>query len=133
MPFHVCNGATLKCSFAVPPGISTFVVLPIHRMITSDQPAANINDHVPMTNVMPFGMCMSPGNPAFISATAAAMGTPTPVPCTPVTPAPWVTGAVSPPVILDGVPALDNVSFLQCALGGMITILYPGEVTEMIP
>ena len=117
MPFHVCNGATLKCSFAVPPGISTFVVLPIHRMITSDQPAANINDHVPMTNVMPFGMCMSPGNPAFVSATAAAMGTPTPVPCTPVTPAPWVTGAVSPPVILDGVPALDNVSFLQCALG----------------
>ena len=98
MPFHVCNTATLKCDFAVPPGISTFVVLPIHRMITSDQPAANINDHVPMTNVMPFGMCMSPGNPAFVSATA-----------------------------------LDNVSTLQCMLGGTITILYPGEVTEMIP
>ena len=42
MPIHVCNGATLKCSFAVPPGISTFVVLPIHRMITSDQPAAAV-------------------------------------------------------------------------------------------
>ena len=53
MPFHVCNGATLKCDFAVPPGISSFVVLPIHRMITSDQPAANINDHVPMTTVLP--------------------------------------------------------------------------------
>jgi hypothetical protein len=132
MPFHVCNTATLKCDFAVPPGISTFVVLPIHRMITSDQPAANINDHVPMTNVMPFGMCMSPSNPAFVSATAAAFGTPTPVPCTPVTPAPWVPGAVSPPVILDGVPALDNISVLQCMLGGTITIAYPGEVTEEI-
>ena len=97
MPFHVCNTATLKCDFAVPPGISTFVVLPIHRMITSDQPAANINDHVPMTNIMPFGMCMSPSNPAFVSATAAAFGTPTPVPCTPVTPAPWVPGAISAP------------------------------------
>ena len=70
MPFHVCNGATLKCAMAVPPGISTFVVLPIHRMQTSYQWAANINDHVPMVNVMPFGMCMSPGNPAFVAATA---------------------------------------------------------------
>ncbi len=133
MPIHVCNGATLKCSFAVPPGISSFVVLPIHRMQTSYQWAANINDHVPMVNVMPFGMCMSPGNPAFVAATAAALGTPTPVPCTPVTPAPWVTGAISNPVILGGVPALDNVSVLQCMLGGTITILYPGETTEMIP
>jgi hypothetical protein len=101
-------------------------------MITSDQPAANINDHVPMTNVMPFGMCMSPGNPAFVSATAAAFGTPTPVPCTPATPAPWVPGAVSPPVILDSVPALDNISVLTCILGGVITIAHPGEVTEEI-
>ena len=134
MPIHVCNGATLKCSSAVPPGISTFVVVPIiHRMLTSNQPAANINDHVPMVNVMPFGMCMSPANPAFVAATAAALGTPTPVPCTPATPAPWVTGAVSPPVILDGVPALDNVSVLTCTLGGAITIAYPGETTEFIP
>ncbi len=42
-------------------------------------------------------------------------------------------GAISNPVILDGVPALDNVSVLQCMLGGTITILYPGETTEMIP
>jgi len=133
MPFHVCNGATLQCSFAVPPGTSTLVVLPIHRMLTSSQPAANIIDNVPMVNIMPFGMCMSPTNPAFIAATAAAMGTPTPVPCTPVTLAPWVTGAVSPPVILDSQPALDNVSTLACMMGGVITILNPGEMTEQIP
>jgi len=133
MPFHVCNGATLMCDFAVPPSTSTLVVLPIHRMITSDQPAANINDFVPMVNIMPFGMCISPANPAFVAATAAAMGTPTPVPCIPVTIAPWVTGAVSPPVILDGAPALDNVSVLQCMLGGTITVADPGEMTEMIP
>ena len=44
-----------------------------------------------------------------------------------------VTGAISDPVILDSAPALDNVSTLQCTLGGTITILYPGETTEMIP
>jgi hypothetical protein len=130
LPFHVCNGATLMCPFGA--STSSLVVLPIHRMITSDQPAANINDHIPMVNVMTFGMCISPSNPAFVSATAAAMGTPTPVPCIPVTPAPWVTGAVSPPVILDGVPALDDVSTLTCLMGGVITIVYAGESTEMI-
>jgi hypothetical protein len=54
------------------------------------------------------------------------------MPCIPVTPAPWVPGAVSPPVILDGVPALDDISILMCTWGGVIKILYPGEVTEMI-
>ncbi len=132
MPFHVCNGATLKCDFAVPPGISTLVVLPINRMLTSDQPAANINDHIPMLNIMPFGMCMSPSNPAFIAATAAALGTPTPVPCIPATPAPWVPGAVSPPVMLADMPVLDDISMLQCILGGTITIVYPGEIKEMV-
>ncbi|MGO9423714.1 DUF4280 domain-containing protein [Roseiarcus sp.] len=130
MPFHVCNGATMMCSFGMAP--STLVVLPIHRMLTSDQPAANINDHVPMLNIMPFGMCTTPSNPEVASATAAALGVLTPMPCIAVTPAPWVPGAVSPPVILDGVPALDDISILMCTWGGVIKIVYPGEVTEMI-
>ena len=53
---------------------STLVVLPIHRMLTSDQPAANINDHIPIVNILPFGMCMTPSNPAVAAATAAALG-----------------------------------------------------------
>ena len=114
-------------------GTSTLVVLPINRMLTSSQPAANIMDNKPMVNIMPFGMCMSPTNPAFIAATAAAMGAPTPVPCTPLTPAPWVTGAISPPVLLANQPALDNVSILNCVMGGVISVLNPGEMTEMIP
>lgn len=133
MPFHVCNGATLKCPFAVPPGISTLVVLPINRMLTSNQPAANIMDNKPMVNIPSFGACMSPGNPAFVAATSAALGVPTPVPCVPVTPAPWVTGAISNPVLLANFPALDNVSTLNCMMGGVIAIVMPGEMTEMIP
>ncbi|MFO1350317.1 MAG: PAAR-like protein [Gammaproteobacteria bacterium] len=76
---------------------------------------------------------MSPTNPAFVSATAAAMGVPTPVPCIPATVAPWVTG--SPTVMLGNVPALNNTSMLTCALGApnCIFIMVPGEVTEQIP
>jgi len=133
MPFHVCNNAVLQCACAVPPGVSTLVVLPNHRMLTGGQPAANINDHVPTVNIMPFGMCMTPSNPAVAAATTAAMGVLTPAPCVPVTPSPWVTGAVSNPVILDGVPALDDVSKLMCTWGGVITVVYAGESTEMIP
>jgi len=130
MPLHVCNGATLACTFGLAP--STMVVLPIHRMITSDQPAANINDYIPMTNIMPFGMCTSPANPAVIAATAAALGTPTPAPCVPMTTSPWVPGAIALPVNLDGVPALDDISVLMCMWAGVITVSYAGPSTEMI-
>jgi hypothetical protein len=83
---HVCNGATLMCSFGVAPSVLT--VLPLNRTLTSNMPAANIMDHIPMVNIMPFGMCITPSNPAVAAATAAAMGVLTPMPCVPVTPAP---------------------------------------------
>jgi hypothetical protein len=128
---HVCNNALLKCAMAVPPGTSNLVVLPVNRVMTGNQPAANIMDHKPFVNILPFGMCMSPGNPAFVAATAAALGTPTPVPCTPVTTAPWMIGA--PTVMLANAPALNMTSTLMCNLGGVITILYAGQATEIIP
>ena len=136
MPFHVCNGAMLKCLFAVPPGTAPLTVLPINRMLTSNKPAANIMDFVPMMNIPSFGACISPMNPAFVAATTAAFGVPTPVPCMPATTSPWIPGAVAPPVLLANQPALDNISMLMCALGGpapAISIIMPGEVTEMIP
>ena len=129
MPLHVCNGALLQCSFGVAP--STFVVLPINRVLTSNQPAANIMDHIPMVNVMPFGMCTSPANPTVAAATAAALGVLTPMPCIPNTPAPWVPG--SPTVPLANQPALNNTSKLMCMWGGVISVAFPGQVTEMIP
>lgn len=129
MPMHVCNGATLMCSFGMTP--STLVVLPQNKTLTSNMPAANIMDHKPMVNIMPFGMCTTPSNPAVASATAAAMGVLTPMPCVPVTTAPWVTGA--PTVLLGNMPALDNTHTLMCAWGGVISVVNPGQVTEQIP
>jgi hypothetical protein len=131
MPLQVCNGATLKCALAVPPGTSVFVVTPEKMVNTSMQPAANIMDHVPLKNVMPFGACMSLANPAVAAATSAALGVLTPMPCIPNTPAPWVPG--SPTVLLKNFPALNNTSTLQCMWGGVITVLMPGQTTHFIP
>ena len=129
MPQHVCMGAMMMCTFGVAP--SSLVVLPTNKVITSDMPAANIMDHIPMTNIMPFGMCISPSNPMVAAATAAALGVLTPMPCIPATTAPWVPGAAT--VLLANMPALDNVSQLMCMWGGVITFTFAGQVTEEIP
>jgi hypothetical protein len=129
MPMHVCSGANMQCSFGLAP--STLVVLPVNQMMTGNMPAANIMDNVPMVNIMPFGMCTSLANPTVASATSAALGVLTPMPCIPVTPAPWVPGA--PTVLLGNMPALDDTSKLMCTWGGVIQIVYPGQVTQQIP
>jgi hypothetical protein len=124
-------GAQLMCTFGMAP--SQLVVLPINRVMTNQMPDANIMDHVPLVNIMPFGACMSLANPVVASATAAALGVLTPMPCIPATTAPWVPGAVAPPVLLGNQPTLDNISTLMCMWGGVITITYPGETTVMVP
>jgi hypothetical protein len=129
MPQHVCNGATLQCSFGMAP--STLAVLPLDRVNTSGQPAATIMDFKPMINIMPFGMCMSLANPAVASATSAAFGVLTPMPCMPVTTAPWTPGAVT--VTLGHKPSLDNTCTLMCMWAGVISVTVPGQFTHNIP
>jgi len=129
MGLHVCSGAMLQCSFGMAP--SSLVVLPVNRVFTSAMPAANIMDNKPMVNILPFGMCMSLANPTVASATAAAMGVLTPMPCMPVIPAPWVTG--SPTVLLANMPALNNTSKLMCMWAGVISVINPGQLKELIP
>ena len=129
MPSQVSMGAMMMCTFGVAP--SSLVVLPKNRVLCEGPPAANIMDHIPFLNIMPFGMCSSPGNPAVAAATAAALGVLTPMPCIPVTAAPWVTGA--PTVLLANFPSLDNVSKCMCNWGGVISFAFPGTVKTMIP
>ena len=129
MPFQVCMGAMMQCTFGMAP--SSLVVLPTNEVFTNEMPDANIMDHIPMTNIMPFGMCMSPANPTVAAATAAALGVLTPMPCIPNTPAPWIAGA--PTVLLANFPTLDNVSQLMCIWGGVITFVTPGEETVEVP
>ena len=70
-------------------------------------------------------MCQSLANPMVAAATAAAMGALTPMPCIPMTTAPWVVGA--PTVLLDGMPSLNDSSKLICNWGGVIQITFPGQ------
>ena len=125
---QVCTGAMTQCTFGVAPG--SLMVLPLNMVMTG-KPAANILDNKPMVNVMPFGMCQSMGNPMVAAATAAAMGALVPMPCIPMTTAPWVPGA--PTVLIGNMPSLNNSSKLMCMWGGVISINVPGQFTVMVP
>lgn len=128
MGLLVVNGAMLKCSFGTAP--SSMVVMPASQVL-SPTPAATIMDNVPMMNIMPFAMCTTVSNPQVASATAAALGVLTPMPCIPNTTAPWAPG--SPTVLIGGKPALNNSCKLMCMWGGVIEVTYPGQTTVMVP
>jgi hypothetical protein len=128
MPKQVCTGAQLQCTFGTAPSVFNATPRPV---ITSNMPAGTIMDHVPMMNVMPFAMCTTVTNPAVAAATAAALGVLTPMPCVPVTPAPWVPGAVN--VLITNQPALDNTCKLTCTWGGVISVVMPGQFTHDSP
>lgn len=84
-----------------------------------------------MVNILPFGVCSSVANPMVASATAAALGVLVPMPCIPVTVAPWIPG--SPTVLIANMPALNNTSKCLCMWGGSIAFMTAGTVKTMIP
>ncbi|OQW95295.1 MAG: hypothetical protein BWK79_02925 [Beggiatoa sp. IS2] len=129
MAQQVCMGALLKCPFGVAP--SSLVVLPVNRVMAGGPPAANIMDHKPFVNILPFGMCNTLSNPMVAAATTAALGILTPMPCIPVTTAPWIVGA--PTVLIANMPALNSTSKLMCMWGGAISITMPGQFTVQVP
>ena len=128
MGFLVCGGAVLRCSFGMSPMPMT--VLPKSR-VTNAMPAANIMDNVPFVNILPFAMCSSMANPAVSAATAAAFGALTPMPCTPVTTAPWTPGC--PTVLIGGQPALNDSSQLICSFGGCSRVEAAGQFQISVP
>ena len=128
MPKQVVTGALMTCSFGVAP--STFIATP-RPVMSSYMTVGIITDNIPLANILPFGMCTSLANPSVASATSAALGVLTPMPCIPNTPSPWVPG--SPTHIVTGIPALNDTCKLMCLWAGVISITYPGQVTEDIP
>ena len=129
MSQQVVTGALIKCAFGVAP--SALTVPPVSGVLAGNLPAATIMDHIPMVNIMPFGMCSAPSNPAVISATAAALGVFTPMPCVPVTPGPWAPG--SPTVLVGNKPALNNTSKCMCTWGGVISVVQAGQLQAEVP
>lgn len=127
MGIGTVNAALLQCPFGAAP--SPLMVIPRACVFAGGQPAGTIMDNKPLVNILPFGMCSNPANPAVAAATAAAIGVLTPMPCIPVTTAPWAPG--NPTLLLGGEPALTNSSKLACAYGGIISIQMPGQFTTM--
>jgi hypothetical protein len=127
MPKLVVSGAMLKCSQGMAP--STLTVLPVNGSDADEKPAATVMDHVPMVNVAAFGMCQSMANPQVATATAAAMGTLTPMPCLPVLPTPWSPGASI--LTIQGQQALSDDSKCNCTWTGTIEVTDPGSTVDL--
>lgn len=126
MGLLVCNGAMMMCSFGAAP--ASLIVLPANKVL-SGTPSANIMDNKPIVNIPPFGVCMSLANPTVASATSAAMGVLTPMPCVPNTAAPWIVG--TPTALIGNMPLLNYDSKLMCNWGGVIQLLIPGQFTVL--
>ncbi len=128
MGFCVCNGAILMCSFGTIP--STLTVLPTNLVNVSSQPMATVMDNKPFVNIMSFGMCSSLANPTVASATAAALGVLTPMPCIPSIVGTWVPGSTT--VMVKGNPALTDSSTVMCAYGGVVKCNFAGQITSNV-
>jgi len=125
MGMLVTNNALCQCSFGMAP--ANLIATNATTTTALNQPVATIMD-LPK---VPFGMCTSMANPTVASATAAAMGVLTPMPCTPVVAAPWTPGC--PTVMVANYPALNNSSKCFCSYGGVIQIIMTPAVTVQVP
>lgn len=128
MPMMMTTGAMMQCSFGAAP--SSLNILPANGVMAGSLPAATIKDNIPMVNIPPFGMCSSMANPAVASATAAALGALTPMPCTPVPAGPWIPGV--PTRMIGGMPVLNDTCKLMCAFAGVIQFTAPGQATVQV-
>ena len=114
---YAVMGAQLECQHGTVP--SNLVVLPQRTVILKGKLRANIGDCIPLVNVLPFGLCKSPANPAV----AAAMGAPQP--CMPACSI-WIANKKD--VLIQGLPPLLEKSKALCPLGaGIITVKKSGQ------
>jgi hypothetical protein len=118
--------ASTACTFGLAPS-TLMVVRP--NVLVEGRPAATIMDMAPITNILPFGMCNSLANPTVAAATAAALGTLTPMPCVPVIVAPWTP--MAPKTLVGNMPALTAGATCNCAYGGVVSITNPGATKTL--
>ena len=122
----VVQTATCTCSFGAAPAVLTSQ----QTVSICKMPAATIQDGAALSNVPTFGMCSNPANPTVASATAAAMGVLTPMPCVPATVA-WAPGC--PTVTVCKRPLLNSTSKLTCSYGGVIQVTVTPAMTVKVP
>jgi hypothetical protein len=114
MPLNVVNMAQLQCVCGDAP--TPLTVTSQFQVKIGNQLAATVMDHIPMANIKPFGTCKV--------LTAAASGVPTP--CVPATTSPWMPGAIQTKI--GNFAALLQSDKLICSVGGMISVVSPGQM-----
>lgn len=128
MSLSVCTGGMLECPFGASP--VPFSALPASCVLVEGRPAGVDTDMAPIINIPSFGTCSSLNNPTVASATSAAMGTLTPMPCVPVTTGTWEDPVSE--VLIGGRPALTDGSKIKCAWGGQISVRFSGQTTVQL-
>ena len=123
MGIPVVSGASIMCTMGLGPG--QLMVTSQVTVLACGAPMATIQDAQPLVNIGPCGMCTSMANPTVASATAAALGVLTPMPCVPAPVGMW-TSMGTP--IIGGKPGLANDGKLMCSYGGSISITTPGQM-----
>ncbi|MGI4851274.1 MAG: DUF4280 domain-containing protein [Janthinobacterium lividum] len=114
---EVVTGAIMECA-----GGGAKIVfdgLPNLNVLIQFMPSGTFSDIAPELNLIPAGTC---------SILADTTGIP--FPCTPIPVDPWITGV--PNVLINGSFALGFFSMLPCAIGGVISIVFPNNETVLL-
>lgn len=128
MAFNVVGlTSLLSCSFGTVP--DTLIVLPDGNVVIEAMLAGNMFDMIPFANIPGFILCISLVNPEVATATAAAFGVLTPMPCTPMTFEPWITEDFT--VLFTDQPAIDQTSILICDYAAIIIVDEPGNFSVL--
>lgn len=127
MGVPVVTGATFLCTMGTAPG--QLIATSQATIRIAGRPAATIADAAPISNLGPCGMCTSMANPAVSSATAAALGVLTPMPCIPAPAGGWICSGTP---LLSGQPMLTTDGSITCIYGGSISILNPAQTTTRV-
>jgi len=106
---YVVRGARLSCKLGSVD--SKLLMIKSHGVFLRNKPQCNINDRIPMKNIMSFGVCkiFKP-----------------PPPCIPITLKPWVNKK-DVPLLINGIPALITGAKCFCKRGGVISIKSSGQ------
>jgi hypothetical protein len=125
MSEYLTTGCMLTCTFGTAPGIFEALPLPGKEMIEGAMTVATIEEIVPLVNIPSFVMCESLANPEVASATAAAEGVLTPMPCVPVPVSPWEPSSINETYV--GIPLATVLSKCACSWAGVISVELPSE------
>jgi hypothetical protein len=129
VPELLTCGSMLACNMGAAP--APLVVPPLPgKPLVDGMPVASILDMIPLSNIPTFGMCKSMLNPEVQLATIAAQGTLTPMPCVPLTVAPWVPGSMA--ASADALQLATKASICACAWGGEISVEVPEQFTTTV-